>query len=518
MEGVGQSLALNKEQHQPVLSYDNIVTQPHQTMLSTQSRTCDFPYQHFALIYINQDGEVGLETSPSIGNSGKSIFTPEVRERFLKTATMGSQATTTSFAGPTCPVRNEECEKQSPIPDQSYRPSEGGIWSQPSALPPAQLIPCDWQFHQNKRQRRSAKRRDQRGVYADVDYDVVPLSPPIRRTAIRVDDEPRMKKYYEKAFEAFQQLNCRVIAKAFIKLVEPRKQVNHPYNGRRASSGSSPERADPELTKPKWWPSGVTHKEPDHLLKAERIRLLIHILRELRESHGITAEKLREAGQDVRRQITPVERLKVLDEIYNVRQAEERYLSGEISKDTLIPISQVHLSGPEFEIVNAQEASIAFSGSRVDSSTWLREGTSQEGGRGDGSPTASSMSNGLTVPVTPTATTPYSHDTVHMTAERPSQSQEFCLTVGPSPCIPTTKASSFESSLLFISSQGTMQSAVVSSDVSGRPVEAIHHSDRPCLPSYLNQPMLVSPPASAAPTVFWDPSIHTAAPVYQPTY
>lgn len=180
------------------------------------------------------------------------------------------------MAGPASPVRNEACDKQSPVLDQSYRSSDTAIWNQPGLAQPTQLIPCDWQFHQNKRQKRSAKRlRDQRVVYrtmpADVDYDVAPLSPPIRRTAIRVGDEPRMRKYYEKAFEAFQQLNCRVIAKAFIKLVEPRKQVNHPYNGRKSASGSSPEqRVDPELTKPKWWPTGVTHKEPDHLLKAGR--------------------------------------------------------------------------------------------------------------------------------------------------------------------------------------------------------------------------------------------------------
>ncbi|KAL1985298.1 hypothetical protein VTN96DRAFT_8097 [Rasamsonia emersonii] len=501
MEAVGQSLALNKAPN-PVLSYDNVVTQPQQTMLSTQSRTCDFPYEHFALIYINQDGEVSLETSPSIGNSGKSIFTPEVRERFLRTATMGSQATTTNFAGPASPVRNEACEKQSPVLDQSYRSSETAIWSQPGVAPPTQLIPCDWQFHQNKRQKRSAKRLDQRVVYqtmpADVDYDMAPLSPPIRRTAIRVGDEPRMRKYYEKAFEAFQQLNCRVIAKAFIKLVEPRKQVNHPYNGRKSASGSSPEqRVDPELTKPKWWPSGVTHKEPDHLLKAERIRLLIHILRELRESHGITAEKLREAGQDVRRQITPAERLKVLDEIYTVRQAEERYLSGEISKDTLIHISQVQLSDPEFEIDNndqgTHDASIAFGGSRVEGAAWLPEGTSQEGGRGDGAPSASSISisssNALAVPVTPTTTTPDRQCVTY------SQVQDFCG-------IPTSKASSFDGY------DSAVHSAVVSPDVSGRP----------CLPSYLNQQILVSPAASAAPPVFWDPSVHTAAPVYQQTY
>lgn len=65
---------------------------------------------------------------------------------------------------------------------------------------------------------------------------------------------------------------------------------------------------------------------------SERIRLLIHILRELGDSHGITAEKLRDAGQDVRRQIQPTERLKVLDEIYYVRTAEERYLRGEIGQ------------------------------------------------------------------------------------------------------------------------------------------------------------------------------------------
>lgn len=62
----------------------------------------------------------------------------------------------------------------------------------------------------------------------------------------------------------------------------------------------------------------------------ERVRLLIHILCELRASHDITAEKLKEAGQDVRRQISPAERLEVLDEIYYIRQMEEHYLAGDI--------------------------------------------------------------------------------------------------------------------------------------------------------------------------------------------
>jgi hypothetical protein len=136
-----------------------------------------------------------------------------------------------------------------------------------------------------------------------------------------------LRKYYEKAFESLQQINCRILAKAYIKLVEPRKQVNYPYNGRKIISGSS-QQFDPELTKPGWWPSGVTHREPDHLLKAERIRLLIHILCELRPSHAICVEKLKEADQSIRRQILPSERLHVLDEIYSVREEEEAYLDG----------------------------------------------------------------------------------------------------------------------------------------------------------------------------------------------
>jgi hypothetical protein len=46
---------------------------------------------------------------------------------------------------------------------------------------------------------------------------------------------------------------------------------------------------------------------------------------------------LRDAGQDVRRQITPANRLQVLDEIYFVRQMEEQYLDGEIGTCHPIP-------------------------------------------------------------------------------------------------------------------------------------------------------------------------------------
>ncbi|KAF7165279.1 hypothetical protein CNMCM5623_009501 [Aspergillus felis] len=174
-------------------------------------------------------------------------------------------------------------------------------------------------------------------------------------------DRRLLRKYYRKAFESLQQINCRTIAKAYVKLVEPRKQVNYPYNGRRLIAGIS-QQLDPEMTKPAWWPDGVTHKEPDHLPKAERVRLLVHILCELRECRGITVAKLREADQSIRRQISPPDRLEVLDEIYRVREEEESYLDDHLDEQAVVYISRAHLpdetvlkdaGSPMAEVVNA---------------------------------------------------------------------------------------------------------------------------------------------------------------------
>jgi hypothetical protein len=87
------------------------------------------------------------------------------------------------------------------------------------------------------------------------------------KVIISVRDTDLLGRYYKKAFENLQQTNCRVLAKAYIKLVEPRKQVNYPYNGRKIVAGT-PRQLDPNETKPPWWPSGVSHREPDHLPKS----------------------------------------------------------------------------------------------------------------------------------------------------------------------------------------------------------------------------------------------------------
>ncbi|KAL2368816.1 hypothetical protein RJ035_008219 [Blastomyces gilchristii] len=150
------------------------------------------------------------------------------------------------------------------------------------------------------------------------------------KTGISIGDKERITAYYIEAFVRFQQLNCCRIAKAYIKAIEPRKQSAHPYNGGKLR--------EPDKTKPFWWPVDVIHKEPDHLKKPDRIKLLIHILRI--RARGMTVHKLREAGKNVQqRQLTPCEKSAVLDEIYRVREIEERYENEHIDASTLVYVT-----------------------------------------------------------------------------------------------------------------------------------------------------------------------------------
>ena len=72
--------------------------------------------------------------------------------------------------------------------------------------------------------------------------------------ALRISDKDAVTTFFETRFRQMQQLTCKVVAKAWIKVIEPKKQSNFPYNRG-------------EEKKPAWWPVGARHKEPDHLMK-----------------------------------------------------------------------------------------------------------------------------------------------------------------------------------------------------------------------------------------------------------
>ncbi|KAJ5210435.1 hypothetical protein N7491_010242 [Penicillium cf. griseofulvum] len=310
------------------------------SITSKQPNTAEYTHPHFAMIYLDHNGQWQLQASPSIAGCEGAIFTPDVTDRFIEMTGQTPQ-TSPQFANPT----------QAPHSPWDEQSSSG--WGPTGQARQAEMIPFQWSSQQS---RKKSKRAGGMLKSRPKSSSPPPTTPPPGRTVLRVGNRALLRRYYEKAFEDFQQLNCRAIAKSYIKLVEPRKQVHYPYNGRRVIAGVS-QRVDPEFTKPAWWPAGVLHKEPDHLLKPDRLRLLVHILCELKDSHGVTTDKLRDAGQDVRRQITPAHRLQVLDEIYFVRQMEEQFLDGEIDASTLIQVTQTHL--PEAIFQDSDELSRA---------------------------------------------------------------------------------------------------------------------------------------------------------------
>ncbi|QLG74541.1 hypothetical protein HG535_0G04240 [Zygotorulaspora mrakii] len=82
---------------------------------------------------------------------------------------------------------------------------------------------------------------------------------------LAVDRPSQVEKYVESALKLLRQVPCKVIAKVWIKIIEPKKKTKYPY-----IKGDS--------TKPSWWPNDVEHKEPDHLRKPDRLRLLCAII------------------------------------------------------------------------------------------------------------------------------------------------------------------------------------------------------------------------------------------------
>jgi len=75
--------------------------------------------------------------------------------------------------------------------------------------------------------------------------------PPMHTLTLAPD---AIDNYYTSRFAALQQATCKLVVKAWIKVIEPKKQMKFPYN-------------KGEDLKPTWWPEGVRHREPDHLSK-----------------------------------------------------------------------------------------------------------------------------------------------------------------------------------------------------------------------------------------------------------
>lgn len=116
----------------------------------------------------------------------------------------------------------------------------------------------DATYRTRKRQRGGlCGRRD-----TTVDDDLPAVQVVIAKRGIKIGNEEEVWKFCDQRFKNIQQTACKLIAKAWVKLIAPKKQSNHPYTGADAKA-------------PDWWPKPwgasrderVRHKEPDHLYK-----------------------------------------------------------------------------------------------------------------------------------------------------------------------------------------------------------------------------------------------------------
>lgn len=194
----------------------------------------------------------------------------------------------------------------------------------------------------------AAARKRQRGRYVQFDDDEPPKPiPTISTQQLRIGDDDEVYNFYVTRLKDMQQNACKIMGKAFVKLVEPKKQTHYPY-----TKGSE--------KSPPWWPNqsgenSVRHKEPDHLLKAERIRLLAHILLMIVEPRQTQQQAVQKLGLNVKKleDVTfeamnnwfndkdhpaNAQKRPFLKEIFKVAKQQERYKNGEIDSSCKVNV------------------------------------------------------------------------------------------------------------------------------------------------------------------------------------
>lgn len=167
-------------------------------------------------------------------------------------------------------------------------------------------------------------------------------------TQVTLSDKAARTAFFELRFGQMQQGMCKTVAKAWIKIIEPKKQTRCPYN-------------KGEEGKPDWWPEGVRHKEPDHLMKPERHSLLLTILR----SPKIKVSRLQLATAEVVAMIR-ADKVNLLMDVYRIAREEERL--RESSKDLVdrpITVGVSTLQGWQRGGLNGEKGGLSEEGRRA---------------------------------------------------------------------------------------------------------------------------------------------------------
>ncbi|KAL5351962.1 hypothetical protein ACLOAV_003825 [Pseudogymnoascus australis] len=167
--------------------------------------------------------------------------------------------------------------------------------------------------------------------------------PTLPTRTITIGDNAACDDVYRQCLKDIQQNGCKILGKAWVKLLEPKKQSTYPY-----TKGAQ--------KRPPWWPAStgpnhIRHKEPDHLHKRERIILLMHILGLVvsQDRNGpafqrnIDVAKLEEVSYEAmaawftdREKPKNAQKKRFLKQLFRVLYKEERYRRGELDASSTV--------------------------------------------------------------------------------------------------------------------------------------------------------------------------------------
>ncbi|KAG9248277.1 hypothetical protein BJ878DRAFT_62171 [Calycina marina] len=301
-----------------------------QSVHSALRECAGIPAREFALFVVDDQGTERQYTSASIARYQPTLFDERFRAEFRNVIAGNSEDVGIRY----------------------------GYASRPGTFDVASRDGMGWGDQRRKfsRQTRSGdsddeaprvRKRSRPALYGQLVEDSSPVIQPQRFQQLLIGNDDEVEKFYFQRFRDMQQSACKVIGKSFVKLVEPKKQTHYPY-----TKG--------DCQAPPWWPRDgsskmVRHKEPDHLLKPERVRLLVHILLMIVEPYpkqhpsvqklGLNVQRLHEATLEVmgpwfndKEHPENAAKAVYFKEVFKVAKQQERYKDGEIDATTKINV------------------------------------------------------------------------------------------------------------------------------------------------------------------------------------
>ncbi|KAJ9473883.1 hypothetical protein PHBOTO_003934 [Pseudozyma hubeiensis] len=263
-------------------------------------KSCGGSTRSGAKVFEDSDEEVGGEEDAERGEDEEDVF--------LDGAIKGSDLVKKGKRGPLAPLDTN-------IANQHFLRSRGSFNEPPKSAPLFPTSSLSTAFDDAPRtstpilssSSRLMSRNSLSSSSSSSNTVPTPTLPSLAPTyEITLSNHSSRTAFLELRFGQLQQGVCKTVAKAWIKIIEPKKQTRCPYN-------------KGEAGKPDWWPAGVRHKEPDHLMKPERHLLLLTILR----SPRVKVARLQLATAEVVALIK-ADKVSLLMDVYRIAREEEK--------------------------------------------------------------------------------------------------------------------------------------------------------------------------------------------------